>query len=235
MCNRFYIIHSYHYILDLDSFTLRAGSGILIGVAAISSFFINKHFRYKLKVGHYGRGSSYLAVIGTPAMIGGLIHYTVREVLQSICNLISFEFSPFHISQWIQPKILLNEYDCPVCIETRAGLTQAAIATVWPFILGPLTSFMLATRYFTYRLPSLTEKPKEILSLYLKFTKSARNLGLSLFAINMLAGMFITSMEISEYTEIMKTMLEHDRKIDDGIIPLDVDFDGSRVVQKLKL
>lgn len=83
---------------------------------------------------------------------------------------------------------------------------------------------MYATRHFTYRLPSLTEKPKEILSLYVKFTKSAKNMGLALVALNMLAGMAVTSMEISEHANITKTMLEHDRRIDDGALPLDVDM-----------
>lgn len=179
-------------------------------------------------MGHYGRGSSYLAVIATPSLVSGLMHYTV-----SVDFVIDFPFdfiTSYFIynSQYIQPKVLLTEYDCPTCVETRAGLIQAAIGTVWPFILGPISSFMLATRYFTFRLPALTEKPKEILSLYMKHTKSAKNLGLSLFAINVLAGMFITSMEISEYSNIMKSLLEHDRKVDDGFVPLDVDLSGSR-------
>lgn len=80
----FIVINPFSQSLS-DSSALRMGSGLLIGIAGISSFFINKHFRQKLKVGHYGRGSSYLAVIGTPAMLSGLIHYTVRRArLQSI-------------------------------------------------------------------------------------------------------------------------------------------------------
>lgn len=49
-------------------------------------------------------------------------------------------------------------------------------------------------------------------------------MALALFAINMLAGMFVASMEISEYSKVMTTMLEHERKVDEGVLPLDVDY-----------
>lgn len=49
-------------------------------------------------------------------------------------------------------------------------------------------------------------------------------MGLALVALNMLAGMAVTSMEISEHANITKTMLEHDRRVDDGALPLDVDM-----------
>lgn len=49
-------------------------------------------------------------------------------------------------------------------------------------------------------------------------------MGLALVALNMLAGMAVTSMEIGEHANITKKMLEHDRQFDDGTLPLDVDM-----------
>lgn len=45
----------------------------------ISGFLINNHFRYKLKLGSYGRMSSYLAVVAAPAIMSSLLHVTVRS------------------------------------------------------------------------------------------------------------------------------------------------------------
>jgi transmembrane protein 126A len=84
---------------------------------------------------------------------------------------------------------------------------------------------MFATRHFTYKLPSITEKPKEVFALWWKFTKSAKSLGISLFAINMLGGMLLTSKEFSQYANIMKEMEEEDRRIENDLLPLDVDTD----------
>jgi transmembrane protein 126A len=64
---------------SIFSFTLRAGPGILGGIAALSSFAVNNHFRYKLKLGTYGRMSSYLSVVCIPAVISMLFHATVSE------------------------------------------------------------------------------------------------------------------------------------------------------------
>lgn len=76
-------------------FTLRMGPGLLGGAATISSLIINNHFRYKLKLGAYGRMSSYLSVVATPVLISALFHATVsvhlcKEFLIIIHVLIIF-------------------------------------------------------------------------------------------------------------------------------------------------
>lgn len=60
---------------------LKAGPGILGGVGMISSIVINNHFRTKLKLGQYGRMSSYLSVVAIPAMFSALFHTTVCIIL----------------------------------------------------------------------------------------------------------------------------------------------------------
>lgn len=125
----------------------------------------------------------------------------------------------------MQSKLLLNKYDCPLCLQTQAGFWQAASATIWPFALAPMASFMFATRHFTYKLPSITEKPKEVFALWWKFSKSAKNLALSLFAINMLAGMFLTSKEFVQFANISTQIETEMRQIENDLLPLDIDID----------
>lgn len=49
----------------------------MMALSGLSAFFINNHFRYKLKLNHYGRASSYMAVVAAPAILSGLSHFTV--------------------------------------------------------------------------------------------------------------------------------------------------------------
>lgn len=68
------------------SWALRIGPGILSGTSILSSFIINNHFRYKLKLGQYGRFSSYMSVIAIPAMISSLFHVSVSSRISAMNN-----------------------------------------------------------------------------------------------------------------------------------------------------
>lgn len=43
----------------------------------VSAMLLNNHFRYKLKLGAYGRGSTYLAVVAAPVALSALFHAAV--------------------------------------------------------------------------------------------------------------------------------------------------------------
>jgi transmembrane protein 126A len=103
-------------------------------------------------------------------------------------------------------------------MQTRAAFFQAGSAVAYPFLLAPAGAFMFATRHFTYRLPSITSQPKEVLKLYLKFTRSAGSTVGILLGINMLVAMFITSREMKEHANINFQLEEFDRKVESGSI-----------------
>lgn len=65
--------------LNSFRFASKFGAGVIGGTAMLSGFLINNHFRYKLKLGNYGRMSSYLAVVAAPAMMSALLHATVSS------------------------------------------------------------------------------------------------------------------------------------------------------------
>jgi transmembrane protein 126A len=98
-------------------------------------------------------------------------------------------------------------------LQTRAAALQAGFGVVYPFILGPVASFMFATRHFTYRLPSVTENPKEVFKLWMKLTKSASTTGTAFLVINLFAGMFITYREMTEHYALNLKLAELEDKL----------------------
>ena len=67
----------------------------------------------------------------------------------------------------------------------------------------------------------ITENPKEILRLILKFTKSASNMCAGLFAINVLLAMYITSQEMKEIHFVNSKLIEYEKKIESGSLSED--------------
>lgn len=95
-------------------------------------------------------------------------------------------------------------------------MLQVGTGLLYPLILAPFASFMFATRHFTYKLPSLSEQPKEILKLGLKFTKSAGSMTAIMFSVNSIVAMLLTAREMSELAYITNRVIEHERLIDAG-------------------
>lgn len=118
--------------------------------------------------------------------------------------------------KFVQSDILLENYDCPVCLETRSSLYQTGFGFLYPFALAPLSAFMFATRHFTYRLPSITEKPKEILRLWWKFTRSIGPAGSVLLALNVVASIAVTAKEMREFSKITLEIADTARKAELG-------------------
>lgn len=94
---------------------------------------------------------------------------------------------------------------------------QVGTGLFYPLFLAPMASFMYATRHFTYRLPSITEDPKGIFKLFLKFTKSAGTLTAVLFGLNAVVAMLVTAKGMSEYANVQNKLVEHERRIDAGL------------------
>lgn len=113
---------------------------------------------------------------------------------------------------------MLGVYDCPICLQTRAAMIQGGSGVIYPFLLAPLASFMYATRHFTYRLPSITTQTRDVLKLWLKFTKSGSTLGSVLLAINLLVAMLVTAKEMQEHKNINIQLAEYEKRFDSGLL-----------------
>lgn len=96
----------------------------------------------------------------------------------------------------------------------RASLIQIGLGVVYPMILGPTASFMYATRHFTYRLPSITEQPKEIFKILQKFTTPLA-FRLALFvAAHFLLASFVTYKGTESFYKVQLKLQELEWKLE---------------------
>uniref|UniRef100_A0A182T1V4 Transmembrane protein 126A n=1 Tax=Anopheles maculatus TaxID=74869 RepID=A0A182T1V4_9DIPT len=166
--------------------------GLLGAGTVFSGFYINNYYRRVLKLGNYGRFSSYLPAVALPAIMATVFH-----------------------SSFVLPDVVLRKEPCPVCLQSRAALFQGGFAVAYPMLLVPLSSFMFATRHFTYRLPSITEKPKEVLKLYRKLSGPIMMPITMMLAFNVALTIFLTGKEFETVYKINFRLLEIEREMED--------------------
>lgn len=93
--------------------------------AAMGGIYINNHYRTKLRLGTYGRVTSYLPIVALPAITTTLIHSLI-----------------------VQPDFMLQKERCAMCIQLKGGLIHASLAVVYPMVLAPLASFMVSLSFW---------------------------------------------------------------------------------------
>lgn len=162
--------------------------------------------------------SSYLTVVATPVMLSSLLHATVSS-FKSLRLRYNIQLLNSVFFQSIQSRVLLQNYDCPICIQTRAAVMQATTGAIYPCFLAPFAAFFYATRHFTFRLPSITAEPREVVKLWFKFTKSAGTKISVLVAANAFVAMLITARQISEHANVNFELSEYEKKFDSGSLP----------------
>uniref|UniRef100_A0A182N066 Transmembrane protein 126A n=1 Tax=Anopheles dirus TaxID=7168 RepID=A0A182N066_9DIPT len=166
--------------------------GVLGASTVFAGFYINSYYRRVLKLGNYGRLSSYLPAVALPAIMATVFHTT-----------------------FVTPAVVLRKEACPVCLQTRAAAIQGAFAVAYPMLLVPLSSFMFATRHFTYRLPSITEKPKDVLKLFRKLSGPIMMPITLMLAFNVGLAMFLTGKEFETVYKVNMRMYELERQLED--------------------
>lgn len=96
----------------------------------------------------------------------------------------------------------------------RAGLFQSGFGVIFPCVLAPLSSFMFATRHFTYRLPSITAEPMQLFRLWRKFTNPIINTIFGLVCINFLVAGFLTYKEMESFYGIQLKLHQLEEKFE---------------------
>ncbi|XP_052851047.1 uncharacterized protein LOC128261404 [Drosophila gunungcola] len=185
-----------------DVWSLRYGPGILSALAAGTGAYINNHYRTKLRLGGHGRLSSYLPIVAVPAIFTMLAH-----------------------KFFIQRPILLNPLgECPVCIQVRSAFFQTGLGIVYPTILAPFAAFMFATRCYTYRIPSITESPREVFQLWRKITRPIVPALGTIICLQALITMFLTGQEDKQNFNLMLRMREIEHQLEEEHLPQRIDF-----------
>ncbi|XP_055909169.1 uncharacterized protein LOC129944034 [Eupeodes corollae] len=158
----------------------------ILGVCGtFTGIYMNNYFRGKLKLGQYGKLSTYLPIV----------------VLPAITTLIYHKF-------FIQKELLLEPFQCPTCLQLRAAAFQTCLGVIYPSLLAPIASFMFATRHYTFRLPSVTEKPMEVVALLRKMTKPIVPTIGAVISFHALLAMYITFKETQQYINVQKKMVQ---------------------------
>lgn len=104
--------------------------------------------------------------------------------------------------------------ECPTCVQLRAAAFQVGLGVVYPTILAPMAACMFATRHFTYRLPSITEKPLEVLQLLRKFTKPIVPMLGSILVGQSLVTVYLTYKEQEQNLKVLIKMKKFEQQME---------------------
>lgn len=77
-----------------------------------------------------------------------------------------------------------------------------------------LLFFKYATRHFTYRLPAITEQPKEVFKLFKKFTSPLAFRLVLFVAAHFLLSSFITYKETESFFKVQLKLQDLERKLE---------------------
>ncbi|XP_037818447.1 uncharacterized protein LOC119608191 [Lucilia sericata] len=175
-----------------EVWSLRYAPGIIAAFATGTGIFVNNHYRQKLKLGTYGRFSTYLPIVVIPAL------FTLS------CHKL-----------FVQRSILLQPMsECPTCVQMRAAAFQVGFGVIYPTILAPMAACMFATRHYTYRLPSITENPLEVLQLLKKFTKPIVPILGSILVAQSLATVYLTYKEQEQNIKVLIKMRKFEQQVE---------------------
>ncbi|RZC39401.1 DUF1370 domain containing protein [Asbolus verrucosus] len=167
-----------------DVLAYRYGGGVLGVSSFIAGFFINNYYRNKFKLLHYGRASSYLPMCVIPAAFSAVTHM-----------------------EFVLKNVVLQKRDtCPVCLEMRASAIQAGLGCVFPIIMGPLNTLLLAQRYLTYDIPYVSKEPMKVLRLVKKMTQPVLNVWFGIFIGQALLASVVTHLEAKSVITVNKKL-----------------------------
>lgn len=116
----------------------------------------------------------------------------------------------------MQPDIFTNPLGCSLCKETRAGAFQLALGLIQPLVIVPASTFMFATRHFTYRIPSPIHNRREFFKFLAKVYAPLKVPMAVSAGLQVLLAFYITHMEENQFFHLQKAMVRSDEseKID---------------------
>lgn len=93
-------------------------------------------------------------------------------------------------------------------MQVRSAGVQLAVGVLQPAFLAPLSSFMFATRHFTFRIPLPLSEPRAFAKFYMKLSQPILFSMAILCGIQILLAFFVTHMEMTEFRELQLKMLD---------------------------
>ncbi|TMW43717.1 hypothetical protein DOY81_011202 [Sarcophaga bullata] len=107
--------------------------------------------------------------------------------------------------------------ECPTCgvrLESGLRFRNRVWCGIYPTNVGPFAACMFATRHFTYRLPSITEKPLEVFQLIKKFTKPIMPVLGSILIGQSLVTIYLTYKEQEQNLKVLMKMKKFEQQVE---------------------
>lgn len=120
--------------------------------------------------------------------------------------------------QLVTNQIYLNPLGCSLCKEARAAAVQVGFGLVQPLLLVPASSFMFATRHFTYRLPSPIRNTKDFVRVCMQLYRPLKVPMTINVALQVIIACFITHMEENHFLYLQKAIVKTDESNIYGIV-----------------
>ncbi|XP_045768611.1 uncharacterized protein LOC123869660 [Maniola jurtina] len=178
-----------------DIWALRYGAVALGAVSSLSGLLINKHYRWRFKLGNYGYLSSTIPIVVMPGLLTLLFH-----------------------KQLVTTNMLLMKNNaCPICHEIKSGVLQLGFGIGYPMLLAPTSALMFANRYATYRVPHLTEGVKVMFKFLRVHTKSLTGTLAYIAALQLAASAVVTYFEMRNNITLRNKLAEIERKLESGL------------------
>ncbi|XP_042858813.1 transmembrane protein 126A-like [Penaeus japonicus] len=186
-----------------DVFALKNYPYAISALGSCTAAYINAHYRKAVRLRHNAFVSSLIPVVVLPPLVGTLLHH-----------------------HFVQRPLLLQKFQCPVCIEIRAGGIQLFAGFIYPMVLAPLAAFQFAARLYTYPLPEVSQ-PKALFREFIKMTSPIKSKLFLLAGIQLAAGMLWTHWEahnlftviskLSHMEEVVRKHHEEQKEKEDSV------------------
>ncbi|XP_077283998.1 transmembrane protein 126 [Arctopsyche grandis] len=182
------------WIPKSDVWAIRFGCVVAGLSSLVTGFYTNWYYRKKLKIGTIGYTSSYLPMVLVPTLSSFIMH-----------------------KQMITSNIITQTEACPVCVEVKAIAIHCGCGTLYPLLLGPVTSYMIASTYNTCRIPMINIETKKLWKFHLETSKPLyRKIPLFLL-INLIPAVAITYMEFENFNTILQKLDQVERELNSDL------------------
>ncbi|GAB6031835.1 hypothetical protein CHUAL_010236 [Chamberlinius hualienensis] len=166
----------------LDTWPYTYGIGALAGLSSLSGILVNRQFRKAVNLGSEFRRAAFLPNAVFPALCCGVFH-----------------------GIFVSSTLLIQDYNCLPCLETRAIAIQLGFGVAFPLFLAPMTSFMISRHYYTYDTP-LPWEFKKMFNIWWSITKKFQAKLNILTLVHITAAAIITHQETSAIDTINKKL-----------------------------
>ncbi|XP_023940581.2 uncharacterized protein LOC112047639 [Bicyclus anynana] len=192
-------LYIWNIVSDWDSLSdiwaLKYGPVALGAVNSFTGLLINKHYRWRFKLGPYGQMSSTIPIVVLPGLLTLLFH-----------------------KQLVSTNILLMKNEaCPICHEVRSSAVQLGFGLAYPMVLGPTSALMFANRYSSFRVPHLREGPMVMFKFLRSHTKPFTGTLTYLVALQMAASAIVTYYEMRNNITLKHKLIEIEKKMDSSL------------------